>query len=583
MKNLYLLFLILLIGKGTAQDLQNANWVFSTFNTLQFPVLGSPAVGDVSTSAPGFVGHEGCASVSDKDGNLLLFSDGVRLWYRSGGTDNLLPVTLLGEPSSSQGVIFVPKPNFPDRYYIVTISGRSSMPMATPLPRLGLRYSEISLEGTSPVMVTTNAVLWNVGGTVAFDGTYLNVSEALTSARHSDGENYWVIAQMQHTAGSNWDGELLSFLVTEDGVGIDVGGNRTASQSLPLTLASFPGASPIAYTLKVSHTPGTGFDNFAMNTGYNGIYTGNFNHTTGAVTINTAAFESGPSARGYGLEFSPNGQYLYYTKGDEVRKISTADPVSSNTVYSQTMVQDPGAIQLSRDMQLYVSVDNQSSLSFITSPNSAATSNYVDNAIALNFNTSLGLPQWVWKQPCLPTWTTDTNLGANAIQYRERSQSIVATNDIGPTALAVYHAGLFVELNPEDPTNGITDGFEAQPGASFAAYIDICDSGFSYRPASLLAAGPVKKNPPAERKEQSGVAAAVIQVFPNPASSRLTVRSSALLKRISISSMDGKVMLDQSNQYNPDEIDISGFANGLYILKAETQEGKTFNKRFVKK
>lgn len=588
MRNLYLLLFIVTFGKATSQDLQNANWVFPLFNWLNFPVAGGHVVDDVATTAPTFIGHEGCATLSDRHGNLLLFSDGVRLWHRTAGTDNLVPVTLLGEPSSAQNVIFIPKPNFQNRYYIVTISGRSSTPPAPTLPRLGLRYSEIDLQGGTPVMITTNAVLSDTGG-ILFDGTYENVCEALTSTPHANGTDYWVIAHMQHlVAGTGWDGALYSFLVTQNGIGL-MADNR-ASQTTPLTLPSVSGSQPFAYTAKVARTTISGHDNFAINTAYTGTFTGVFDASTGAMTINTPGIQSGAALRGYGLEFSPSGEYLYYTRGDDVRKVSTAQPVSSNTIWSQTMAATPQALQLARNEDIYVSVEGLPQLSIISTPNAATTTGFVDATVGLNLDVDWGLPQWVWKQHCEPLLIDDNDIPPGFPPVLEQRSdrmeltNLIQNNSTAPPGTlptrAVYHALNQIELLPEDPANGINNGFEAEFGSEFAAYIAPCDDtapfddNFIYRHTS--GSGPVKNNP--VHSDRAGQ----IKIYPNPTDKSIHVAADCKLKRITILSIDGKIMLYRTVSQAFDEIDVSNFAKGIYLISAETADGQTHQSKFIK-
>ena len=63
---------------------------------------------------------EGSTSISDKDGNLLFYTNGEEVYDKnndimSGGTG------LHGDESSTQSAIIVPKPNDPNIYYIFTV------------------------------------------------------------------------------------------------------------------------------------------------------------------------------------------------------------------------------------------------------------------------------------------------------------------------------------------------------------------------------------------------------------------------------------------------------------------------------
>ena len=63
---------------------------------------------------------EGCTTISDKNGNLLFYTDGSVVYDKS---HQVMPngYGLLGHYSSTQSAIIVPKPNNPNLYYIFTV------------------------------------------------------------------------------------------------------------------------------------------------------------------------------------------------------------------------------------------------------------------------------------------------------------------------------------------------------------------------------------------------------------------------------------------------------------------------------
>ena len=64
--------------------------------------------------------HEGCSSISDQNGNLLFYSDGIRVWDKA---HRLMPngTGLLGHESSTQSAIIIPKNDSTTQYYIFTV------------------------------------------------------------------------------------------------------------------------------------------------------------------------------------------------------------------------------------------------------------------------------------------------------------------------------------------------------------------------------------------------------------------------------------------------------------------------------
>src|SRR5688500_1810618 len=63
---------------------------------------------------------EGCASMSDANGQLVFYSDGITVWNAQ---HTIMPngTGLFGHFSSSQSGMIIPFPNDPKRYYLFTV------------------------------------------------------------------------------------------------------------------------------------------------------------------------------------------------------------------------------------------------------------------------------------------------------------------------------------------------------------------------------------------------------------------------------------------------------------------------------
>ena len=72
-------------------------------------------------------------------------------------------------------------------------------------------------------------------------------------------------------------------------------------------------------------------------------------------------------------------------------------------------------------------------------------------------------------------------------------------------------------------------------------------------------------------------------IFPNPAKDKLTVQLSAInsIAEISITDINGKVLMRQKTAEAATELNISALPSGIYLVKA-TENGKTSNWKFVK-
>ncbi|MBK8556156.1 MAG: hypothetical protein IPL65_10500 [Lewinellaceae bacterium] len=101
----------------------NQNWIFGDKSGLNFADPNNPipisSLLEVDTSDPNQNPwhNEGCASISDSNGNLLFYTNGINVWKVISGIHSLLldssssPVILKGHSSSTQSAILVPDPS----------------------------------------------------------------------------------------------------------------------------------------------------------------------------------------------------------------------------------------------------------------------------------------------------------------------------------------------------------------------------------------------------------------------------------------------------------------------------------------
>ena len=61
-------------------------------------------------------------------------------------------------------------------------------------------------------------------------------------------------------------------------------------------------------------------------------------------------------------------------------------------------------------------------------------------------------------------------------------------------------------------------------------------------------------------------------VYPNPANDIINLITSENIKRLSITDMSGKTLVDQQDISNHHQIDCSNWPRGIYLLKLETGE-----------
>ncbi len=71
-----------------------------------------------------------------------------------------------------------------------------------------------------------------------------------------------------------------------------------------------------------------------------------------------------------------------------------------------------------------------------------------------------------------------------------------------------------------------------------------------------------------------------VSVYPNPGSDFITLASKESIKKIKVTSLDGRTVLTAEN---PENIDISKLPKGGYILQGELKKGGSVSKKFIKK
>ncbi len=364
----YFLCIFLLFSFNSLLAQKEANhWYFGGNAGLDFS-SGNP----VADTAGSLFTLEGCATISDVDGNLLFYTDGTTVWNQN---HTIMPTGsgLLGDSSSSQSAIIVPKPGDTNIYYIFTIDWAGSSK--------GLNYYTVDMNLDS-----------GLGDVVGTSGTPFSTNilaspatEKITAVQVLEEDNFWVISFKQ--------GRFYVFKVDANGVNdVPVGGN-----------SGFLGWRDARGYLKVS-PDGTKLVSANMT---RGVFIYDFNSVTGMIS-NERKLDV-LDRFSYGVEFSPQGKKLYVTTGDaqfNIEKlyqftvnipVPTRDNLNATRVELHSYFNSRSALQLGFDGKIYRAINEVNSLGVINDPEAdGAASNYVHNAISLGDKVSKqGLPQFI--------------------------------------------------------------------------------------------------------------------------------------------------------------------------------------------
>ncbi|MBW6461329.1 MAG: gliding motility-associated C-terminal domain-containing protein, partial [Bacteroidales bacterium] len=335
------------------------------------------------------------AVAADSNGNILLFTDGTKVFNRQ---HQLMPNGdgLHGFAGSTMPAIIIPRPGSSNIYYVFTIH-RPRQNQFDNQPIYGFEYNEVDLSLNSGLGDVTrkNKVLLAP-----------EISSKLTAVRHSNGVDYWVVT---HKFNSN---EFCAFRVTQNGVDTV---NYVSSSVGTSHLAPGETNNGIGY-MKIS-PDGTKLALAIHGSGTNGlggiIEIFNFNASTGVVSIPVS---SGPVfENAFGVEFSSDSRYLYASTASTSIPQPNFTPPSylfqfdvalGNSIFNiyDTIAIDTlgsyfGGLQLATDGRIYVSRSpyGNAAISVIENPKRAGQAcNFRANAIDLaGFRSRFGLPNFM--------------------------------------------------------------------------------------------------------------------------------------------------------------------------------------------
>jgi len=328
MKKVLFIFTLFITSVSFAQ-LQNANWCFRINAKVNFNLTPpNPSTSAVGTSMP--FSNSG-ASVSNNFGQLLFYTDGIRVWDKNnnimpnggnigGGTEFLW---------NQQNTVIVPKPNHPNIYYIFVVNKIVSNIGQNINGLAGLHYSIVDMcanNGNGDVIIINNknnfAVKDHAGLLIDYDyntNTGLQIFEnRISSTLNHDKTKVWVSFFTRFDVGGQPDRYAYQYLVTENGInGQPDGSNPDPTTFLHLDNANFPTGPSNWYVNGSMKFSPDGTRLCDANKSSVTLY--NFNKQFGTLTwdqnIYTNSFPSNP---GYGVEFSPNSSLLYFSTYDQV-------------------------------------------------------------------------------------------------------------------------------------------------------------------------------------------------------------------------------------------------------------------------
>ncbi|OGS71365.1 MAG: hypothetical protein A3F91_04825 [Flavobacteria bacterium RIFCSPLOWO2_12_FULL_35_11] len=390
MKNLiYILLLFATIG-ALAQGEANF-WYFGSQGGLNFNNgTATVALGSSINT------NEGCASFSNASGNLLFYTDGIKVWNKNHA---VMPngTNLLGNPSSSQSAIIVPHPGNSNLFYIFTV-GANEYNSDGVLTRVtdGLNSYTVDMRlnfGLGDVVLNSRIDL-SIGQNAQW-------TEKVTSVKGAECNTFWVISLVNNT--------FISYKIDETGL---------INSAIISTVNFYP--NDLRGYLKVSPDGKKLASATQSNQGNLLLYS--FDDTNGKVSNDGQILISNIQQDGqpYGVEFSPRTSKLYcstYNYTTQINKLFQFDLENPNIGSSKFLVKAKsgfrGALQLAPNGKIYATVppDYDHGTQFLDAVNLpdelGINCNYQENAMDLGSGRAMqGLPPFI-ASILLPVEITD--------------------------------------------------------------------------------------------------------------------------------------------------------------------------------
>ena len=341
-KNIFII-LICFAYLSTYAQKETSNWTFGancglTWNTTR-SLACTGLAGTPNATLSGLPNNitsslnnlEGCATLSNSDGVLTFYTDGMRLFYKGVA----IATDLLGHISSAQSGVFCPYPGSPEKCFVIAVGA--------------MRANNLSYT----VAYEDQYGGWIESGkkNILFQGAKGLTGENIAVVHHQNGQDYWVIAVGQ--GGYEISPSYFNaWLVTKNGV-------STTPVSTSFNLAYRDQFGSSGY-LKISPNG----RRFILAT-YpdNRFWYGDFNSATGAFSNikSIADFNGTDLARPYGVEFSSDQSVVYFTdenglyafKADELFASNNISTVTKKKYSFTSTFGNSGAIQLGPDKRIY--------------------------------------------------------------------------------------------------------------------------------------------------------------------------------------------------------------------------------------
>jgi len=527
---------------------------------------------------------ENCAIISDSSGNPELYFKG---YYDSNNGKACDSIFILGQHgnisgqsyifsdcSVSNGINIIPNKNGYYVFYIVNYGNQFNTIYCADY-KLNYAYYEKNFNGTL-TLVFKDSVLtpdhW--------------INEKLKSVKHANGKDWWIITQDRYTTTSGCSNRIIKFLVKEEGIiegpfVQDIGLLKCNELSCWGEIAISKDGDKIAMAyadMKMIEL----FD-FDRCTGmFSNPHNYSFNYPFNSLIM-------------YGLEFSPNGQYLYAHGGyDPFGPFSLSVPTyrlfqfntetyDSVQLYKDNLKSDVFQMELGLDNKIYFSslgtcydsidsiyISAKETISWIENPDSAGLKCGL-NLCGIKTDTL-----WLFGLPNMPNY----DLGALSIYEADAGNDTCVpsaqTITIGKSAIA----GVQYHWYNLQPANNAQQTVYVYSDTFFV--VTLTDTTIKYACQTREDTIHIKVRKCDVGIDDINQISNQIKLYPNPTNEDLNIElthASLKINTVQLTDISGKVLFRKKTTAN---ISVADYPTGLYFIDIELSNGERVVKKVMK-
>ena len=287
----FLTAVLLCFGRAAQSQGYASHWIFGNGFHLEFDESGPNVLPNIDD----YYGFEGVSTISDRQGNLLYYSNAVKIWNRSYeplfGSDTFPSIYIPEASSKASGSLFLQWPGDSTGRYVAFFSMNESDDK--------LYYSKLD--------VNLDSGLGGMMDSFKYKQVWdEQVAEYLSAVKHANGRDWWIVGKR---SANSYSSEFLLALLTPQGI------NSTIVRD-GIYLSNFAGIitfSPTGDYLVLTNS----FGNCPKAPPAVALFS--FDRCEGNIEFIDTILTRGCYQIPYGVAFSPDGSQIYYTLVEQTK------------------------------------------------------------------------------------------------------------------------------------------------------------------------------------------------------------------------------------------------------------------------